>query len=90
MAQLRCTVTDGLRKAEATITIKDHEDVSQYFPLDRGMISQEDGSNTIPVSLIQYNRDRKFVLVGLPVEADSGSQRIWVKTEDLQVLEPVH
>ena len=90
MAQLRCQVADGLRPAEASITVRDHSGKSEHFPLDRGMVTDEDGATSIPVFLIQYSDDRDYALVGLPVEADSGSHRIWVKAADLEVLEPVH
>jgi hypothetical protein len=86
MPRLFCNVTDGLRKAEATITVSEDDGTLQHFPLDRGLITKIVGKYAIPVSVIQYaesDEDDELALVSLPVEADSGTQRIWVKLSDL-------
>ena len=88
--QLACEVSEGLRHAEASVKVTDYHDSTEFFPLDRGMISEDGGVNSIPVFLIRYSPERDFALVGLPVEADSGTNRIWVRTSDLkEALEPV-
>ena len=86
MARLYCSVSEGLRKAEATVTVSEYDGTSQHFPLDRGLITKAGGRSAIPVGVIQYAGDAEggeMALVSLPVEADSGTQRIWVRPSDL-------
>ena len=83
MAKILCAVADGLRKAEATVTVMEYDGTPQHFPLDRGLISSIGGQEAIPVRILQYDQTGSLALVSLPVEADSGTQRIWVKTEIL-------
>ena len=79
-------MSEGLRKAEATVTVSEYDGTPQHFPLDRGLITKTGGRSAIPVGVIQYAGnagDDELALVSLPVEADSGTQRIWVKLSDL-------
>lgn len=85
MAKLHCSVSEGLRKAEATVTVQEYDGTPQHFPLDRGLISRSTGRDMIPVRVLQYDQTGELALVSLPVEADSGTQRIWVKTTSLVV-----
>lgn len=83
MPQLRCEVAEGLRPAEATITVRDHAGKPEHFPLDRGMVSGAGDRATISVFPVVRSDDGRLVSVQLPVEADSGTWRIWVRAEDL-------
>jgi hypothetical protein len=86
MPKLYCKVSEGLRKTEATVTISEYDGTVQHFPLDRGLIATTGGRPTIPVGVVHYARngqDEGLALVSLPVEADSGTQRIWVRISDL-------
>lgn len=86
MPKLYCKLSEGLRKAEATVTVSEYDGTPQHFPLDRGLITKINGKYVIPVSIIHYAgdaEDNELALVSLPVEADSGTQRIWVKLSDL-------
>jgi hypothetical protein len=86
MPKLSCKVSEGLRQAEATVTVSEYDGTVQHFPLDRGLISTARGKPTIPVGVVHYatnGQDDGLALVSLPVEADSGTQRIWVRLSDL-------
>ena len=81
-------MSEGLRQAEATVTVSEHDGTVQHFPLDRGLISTTKGKPAVPVGVVHYatnGQDDGLVLVSLPVEADSGTQRIWVRRSDLIV-----
>lgn len=83
MALLRCAdVSEGLRASEATVTIKEIDGTSQFLPIDRGVLSEVGGNHYLSVSVIYLDDSRDAALVGLPVEADSGAHRIWVKYDD--------
>ena len=90
MALLVCDLSEGARRQEATVILKDYEGWREFLPLDRGLITRENGKNFISVSILHIDAATKTALVGLPEEADSGTHRIWVKTSQLrQVGEPV-
>jgi hypothetical protein len=81
-----CNVSEGSRKAEATVTVSEYDGTLQHFPLDRGLISKTGGRSAIPVGIIQYAggvEGEELALVSLPVEADSGTLRFWVQRSDL-------
>jgi hypothetical protein len=84
MAEVICKVTPGLRQAEATVTVHDIEGNPEVLPVDRDFLSREGDNYFLPVHVIHVDDRRKASLVSLPVEADSGANRIWVKTSDLR------
>jgi hypothetical protein len=59
------------------------------MPVDREFLDRENGTYYLPVSVAQIDRGRKLAVVTLPVEADSGAHRIWVKLSDLLDAEEV-
>jgi hypothetical protein len=83
---LECQVEDGLRPQEATVLVEDFHGETEFMPLDRGMLEVEGDRRYVPVALIQLDRKSKAALVNLPIEADSGAHRIWVKLESLKGL----
>jgi hypothetical protein len=83
MALLKCTnVSEGLRSSEATVTIAELDGTSQFLPIDRGVLTRAGGHDYLTVSIIFLDESREAALVGLPVEADSGAHRVWVKCDD--------
>lgn len=84
MDLLLCEILEGARQAEATVVVKDVHERREFFPADRELITEEGGKHWVPVSLIHVDDPRKLALVGLPVEADSGAHRIWVKRSHLR------
>src|SRR5437016_156046 len=57
MPKLYCKPSEGLRKAEATDTVSEHDGTPQHFPLDRGLIRNTNGKYAIPVGIIHYAGD---------------------------------
>jgi hypothetical protein len=89
MARIACTVSEGLRKAEASVEIKDSQGRSEFMPVDRDLLHKENGDYYLPVRLLHLDGPRKLAVIGLPVEADSGANRIWVNLSQLRDLEEV-
>jgi len=85
MAQVLCEVSEGLRDSEATVKLATYENRSEYLPVDRGLLSEEGGKYYLAVGLIHVNMDRRIALVSLPVEADSGAHRVWVRLDHLKL-----
>jgi hypothetical protein len=93
MAQLLCTkVEEGLRPAEATVTIQEYDGRPQYLPVDRELLTQQGQSCYLPVRILGVDGVKKLALIALPIEADSGANRLWVelgKLQDVEAVEPV-
>jgi hypothetical protein len=79
MALVQCEVSDGLRDAEATVTIMSYAGRPEYLPVDRGFLRHEGENHYLPVAVIHTDEAKGAILIALPVEADSGAYRIWVK-----------
>ena len=84
MAQVLCEVSEGLRSAEATVKLSVYDGSHEFLPVDRGLLSEEDGKQYLSVGLIHISDEKKAALVSLPVEADSGAHRVWVRVDRLK------
>jgi hypothetical protein len=84
MAQVLCEVSEGLRKSEATAKLLTSDGTPQFLPVDRGLLSEEGGKHYLSVGLIHVNHEKKTALISLPVEADSGAHRLWVRLDHLK------
>ncbi len=88
MALLRCLkVEDGLRTAEATVTIQEHDERPHYLPVDRDLLTTIGKQYFLPVRLLDVDKSGQYSLVSLPVEADSGANRLWVKSNQIRGVE---
>jgi hypothetical protein len=84
MAKVLCEVSEGLRKSEATVKLRGYDGRPEFLPVDRGLLSQEGGKSYLSVGLIHIDPEKQAALVSLPIEADSGAHRIWVRLADLE------
>jgi hypothetical protein len=86
MARVVCSVTEGARPAEATVEVRDYQGRPEYLPVDSALVVAENGTSYLSVAVIHVDPTKKAALVALPVEADSGANRIWVKLASLTDL----
>jgi hypothetical protein len=84
MAQVLCEVSEGLRRSEATVKLTAYDGAPEYLPVDRGFVSETGGKQYLSVGLIHVSHEKGAALVALPVEADSGAHRIWVRLDQLR------
>lgn len=84
MALVLCEVSDGLRSSEATVKLSVYDGTHEFLPVDRGLLSEDGGKHYLSVGLIHTSHEKKAALVSLPVEADSGAHRVWVRTDHLK------
>ncbi len=87
MVQVLCEVTQGLRESERTVTVKDVRDRQHTLRVPFDFVTTQGAKNYITVGVVGVDRKGGTVLIELPHEADSGSNRLWVRPQDL--LEPV-
>ncbi len=84
MALLECKVSKGLRDAEVTVELSDYSGRREFLPVDGDMIERQGDQSYLPVTVLQIDKAKKAAIVSLPVEADSGAHRIWVKLSNLK------
>ena len=79
MALLVCEVTEGPRPGYRTIGVASIEGRTEYLAIEDRFLVPRNNSYLLPVRLIGRDRRYQTALVQLPVEADSGANRVWVK-----------
>jgi hypothetical protein len=84
MAQVICEVSEGLRKAEATVKLVTFDGRPEFLPVDRGLLSTEGDKHYLSVPVIHVSDEHKAALLALPVEADSGAHRVWVHLDKIK------
>ncbi len=84
MAEVLCEVSEGLRKSEATVKLTTYDGRPEFMPVDRGFLSQENGRYYLSVGLVHISHEKEAALVSLPVEADSGAHRVWVRLDHVR------
>lgn len=84
MAQVRCEVFEGLRESEASVRVTTYDGRAEFLPVDRGLLSTANGSHYLSVGVVHISPERQAALVSLPVEADSGAHRLWVRLDQMR------
>jgi hypothetical protein len=59
MALVVYDVTSRLRKAEATVEVKDFTGQSEYLPVDREFLTDEGGKHYLPVTVLAEDGRKK-------------------------------
>ena len=86
MALVICEVSEGARDAEATVMVRDWQGSREFMPVDRELVHRDGDKNYLPVHVVHVDEAKGLALIGLPCEADSGANRIWVKLANLQYV----
>ncbi len=73
----------GLRKSEQTVAIKDAAGDRYFLPVDSAFLSNIDGRDYLPVGIVYIDQAKGLTLIELPVEADSGANRLWVPSSSI-------
>lgn len=80
---LRCEITDGPRPGFKSVGVPSIEGHAEYFSIEERFLSNRGGELMLPVIVIGRDRRYDTALVQLPVEADSGANRVWVHGNQL-------
>ncbi len=81
MALMRCEISEGPRANYKTVGVASIEGHTEYLAIEERFLVRQGGSYLLPVSFIGRDPRHKTALVQLPVEADSGANRVWVSAE---------
>jgi hypothetical protein len=79
MALVSCEVTEGPRQGFKTIGVVSIEGHTEYMAIGERFLVRSNDTWLLPVQIIGRDRRYDTALVQLPVEADSGANRVWVK-----------
>lgn len=83
--EVKCEVSlGGLLPEGVTARIRDAEGRRQFVQVTSGLINRWGGTDYLPVGIVAIDRKRRWALIELPAEADSGTNRMWVKFDDLR------
>ena len=83
MPLIQCEVTEGPRVGFKAIGIESIEGHTEHLAIEEKFLVPKDDAYLLFVSLVGRDRRNKMVLIQLPVEADSGANRVWVSEQAL-------
>ena len=81
MAYVECTVNEGLRPLEATVSVMGTDGRRRFLRVERDFVRND---HLLPVGIVHKDLNAKRSLIELPHESDSGENRVWVKQEQIQ------
>jgi len=81
MALIPCDVTEGPRPGWKAVGVASIEGHTEHLTIEERFLVRQGKNYLLPVRLIGRDPRHKTALVQLPVEADSGANRVWVKAE---------
>jgi hypothetical protein len=83
MAMLRCDVTEGPREGFKTVAVPSMEGHPEFLAIEEKFLTKQGDQFFLHVRVIGEDRKSKATLVQLPVEADSGANRVWIHPDNL-------
>lgn len=85
LPEVRCEVSEGLTDREITVSVQDVEGREQYIHVHPTMVNSRIETPYLPVGVIDIDRRNRRVLIELPIEADSGTSRMWIPVDSFRV-----
>ena len=85
LPNIRCEVSEGLLDTDITVCVTDVDGREQYMHVLPSMVNREGGLTYLPVGIIKIDRRDHRVLIELPIEADSGVNRMWIPFSSFRV-----
>jgi hypothetical protein len=83
--EVRCEVSEGLTGSDITVCVQDVLGNDQYIHVLPSMVNWEHDIPYLPVGIINVYRRHGRVLIELPIEADSGVNRMWMPFEGFRI-----
>lgn len=83
MALIRCEVTEGPRPGFKAIGVASIEGHSEYLAIEERFLVRRGDDYLLPIRVVGRDRHHGTALIQLPVEADSGANRVWVRIDAL-------
>jgi hypothetical protein len=86
MPSVPCIVSRGLRNSEATVEVRALDGRREFLPVERDFVVREGSKYFLPVAVLHVDPGQNAALIALPVESDSGANRIWVELSSVRHL----
>ena len=84
-SQVRCEITEGLTGSDKTICVRDVAGRRQSIHVVPSLVNWVSDTPYLPVGVINVDYRNNRVLIELPIEADSGTNRMWMPIDALRV-----
>ncbi len=84
-----CEEYAGLRESERTVAVPNIYGRKEYLRIEADYLRREGGRTYLPVGFIYDHAPTHSVLVELPLEADSGANRLFVPKANVLAWEQV-
>ncbi|MCI0463642.1 MAG: hypothetical protein L0Z62_42450 [Gemmataceae bacterium] len=83
MAMVLCEVRPGAGKVAVSVNVRDITNERTFLSIDRDFVVRKEGQTYLPIGVVYRDREKGVALIELPVEADSGTHRLWVPLASL-------
>jgi hypothetical protein len=83
MPLVLCEVRRGADQITDSVAVRDITNVRTFLQIDQGFVTQRQGQSYLPIGVVYRDREKGVALIELPVEADSGTHRLWVPLSSL-------
>ena len=80
MALIRCEVLEGPRPGFKTIGVPSIKGHNEYLSIETRFLAKRGDEYLLPVFVVGRDPGHDTMLVQLPLEADSGARRVWVRS----------
>lgn len=85
LPEVKCEISEGLTESDITVGVRDMEGRNQFIHVLPSMVNWEGETPYLPVGVIDVDRRNSRVLIELPIEADSGVNRMWMPVSSFRV-----
>jgi hypothetical protein len=83
MTLVKCEVSEGVRSDFKTVGVLSVIGHREYISIEERFLVKYDGGYVLPVEIIGQDTRYDNLLLQLPFEADSGANRVWVRSADV-------
>ncbi len=90
LPEVRCKVSDGFTDRDITVSVTDERGREQFIHVLKSMVNKVSESFFLPVGVVNVDHRGGRVLIELPIEADSGANRMWIPFHSFRVESGVH
>ena len=79
MALMKVEISDGPREGLKTVGVPSFQGHTEYLSIEERFLAKRGDDLLLPVRVVGFDRKQKVYLIQLPLEADSGANRVWVR-----------
>ncbi|MHB1787780.1 MAG: hypothetical protein ACYCS7_16925 [Acidimicrobiales bacterium] len=85
LPEVRCETSAGLTGNDITVGVRDIDGRDQFIHVLPSMVNWAEETAYLPVGVIELDHRKRRVLIELPIEADSGVNRMWMPVDSFRV-----